>query len=120
MSRTAAFAEVSVEDVRRALDEVRDPCSVATGEPLGLGEMGLVESLEIEGGEVTVAVRLTSPSCLMHGVFLDGIEAKVGALPGVRSVRTSFDAGLAWEPTMIRADVRRARAERLRRRMARR
>jgi metal-sulfur cluster biosynthetic enzyme len=118
MSAMRIAPRVCAGDVRRALDEVRDPCSVAAGEPLGLDEMGLVESVEIEGECVRVALRLTSPSCLMHGVFLDEIERKVGVLAGVGAVETSFDAGLDWDPTMIREDIRQARLRRLRERLA--
>jgi metal-sulfur cluster biosynthetic enzyme len=113
-SATRSAATVREGDVRRALDKVLDPCSVGAGDPMGLDAMGLVRAIAIDAdGNVTVDVRLTSGSCLMHGVFIDGAEEHVGSLPGVRSVALRFDAGVEWDPDMIREDIRVARMERL-------
>ena len=52
------------------LDEIEDPCSVASGTPMGLVEMGLVDSVNVSaGGLVEVNLRLTSPLCHMIGFF---------------------------------------------------
>lgn len=99
--------------IGRALDAVKDPCSVAAGTPLGLGEMGLIDNVEmgIEGA-VSVRVKLTSPSCVLLGYFKSEIQAHVGAVDGVTSVEVSFDAGLDWEPDMMSASVSVGRKER--------
>jgi metal-sulfur cluster biosynthetic enzyme len=107
-----------IEEIRRRLDEVRDPCSVGAGSPMGLDEMGLVKGIAVDAGRVTVSIRLTSPSCLMHGYFIDGIKEHVRAVNGVESVEVRFDAGMEWEPGMIREDIRRARERRFRERVA--
>ena len=92
----------SVEEIRRALDTIGDPCSVATGTPMGLDEMGLVEDVRLDAdGNVAIALRLTSPCCMNVGYF--GVEARsrVGRLEGVRSVEVTTDVGLAWTPDLI-------------------
>lgn len=91
-----------VAEIRRQLDTIGDPCSVAQGSSMGLDEMGLVEDVEVDAdGNVTVRLRLTSPTCTMVGYF--GVEAKrlVGALPGVRNVEVRADLGLDWTPDMM-------------------
>jgi hypothetical protein len=35
-----------VAEIRRVLDGIGDPCSVGNGIPMGIEEMGLVESVE--------------------------------------------------------------------------
>ena len=106
------------ERVRATLDEVHDPCSVGAGFPLGLDEMGLVKDVTVDCGRVVVDLRLTSPSCYLHSYFIDEIRKHVEPLDGVASVRVVFDAGLEWEPGLMSADVRRRRAQLLRRRTA--
>ncbi len=105
----AATSEI-VAEVRRALDTIGDPCSVAQGVPMGLDEMGLVEKVELRpGGHVEIRFRLTSPSCMMGGYFKAEAEKAVGAIPGVSSVGVSSDLGLDWHPEMMSAGARRRR-----------
>jgi metal-sulfur cluster biosynthetic enzyme len=98
--------------VRELADEIKDPCSLATALPLGLDEMGLVERVDVgPDGDVAIAIRLTSPSCVMMGHFREELERRVDSVPGVRRVEVSFDRGLDWEPSHMSKDVQRRRAE---------
>lgn len=102
--------------VRAALDEIKDPCSVASGTPLGLDEMGLVDSVSMsESGVVDIRLRLTSPFCHMIGFFKVEAERRVSALAGVTGVRLDGDNGLDWSPTMISAEGQAKRAVLLKR-----
>lgn len=103
------------EQVRRELDTIGDPCSVAHGTPMGLDEMGLVEDVAIDpDGNVRVRLRLTSPTCTMVGYF--GVEARsrIGRLPGVRSVEVTTDLGLDWTTEHMSEQARARRRELLR------
>lgn len=92
----------TVAEIHRVLDGIVDPCSVSHGVPMGIDEMGLVRSVDIdEDGNVVVDMRLTSPCCLMVGHFTMETKARVGALPGVRTVELRHDAGMDWTPSMI-------------------
>lgn len=98
------------EIIRETLDEIKDPCSLATGQPLGLSEMGLVKDVAISAaGDVTIALRLTSPFCHMIGFFKIEVVRLVSAIPGVHSVSMTADNGLDWSPRDIhpRAAARR-------------
>ena len=58
------------EQIVAALDQIKDPCSVATGLPMGLAEMGLIKAVRIsEAGEVDIDLRLTAPFCHMINFF---------------------------------------------------
>lgn len=105
-------------EVFRRLDEIQDPCSVASSTPMGLAEMGLVGAVRISpDGDVEIDLRLTSPFCHMIGFMKTEAMAKVGALEGVRSVEVTGDAGLDWSPELISPEAQRRRRERLQRRM---
>ena len=90
------------EQVRRAMQGIHDPCSVAAGTPIDLADMGLISSLVIdESGQVSIGVRLTSPTCVMMGFFTDEITRAVEQLDGVVSVTVSFDNGMNWDPQLM-------------------
>lgn len=101
-------------DVRRLLDEIHDPCSVATSVPMGLSEMGLVKSVEVSpAGRVEVELRLTSPFCEMVPYMKTEAERKVGELPGVTEVSVRHDGGLDWDHDMIAPQAQARRRQRL-------
>lgn len=110
---TGAPAPASRQLVMDRLEQISDPCSVASGDALGLRSMGLIDSVDVDSsGVVTVDLRLTAPSCLMIGYFVTEIEARVSALPGVSGVIVKHDVGDRWEPEMMAPEVierRRAR-----------
>jgi metal-sulfur cluster biosynthetic enzyme len=112
---TAALTEVEIErleqKIRELADEIKDPCSLATATPLGLDEMGLVERVQIgDTGDVAIAIRLTSPLCVMVGYFRTELRRRVLTLPAVRQVEVTFDRGLDWHPSHMSRDVLRRRA----------
>lgn len=106
-----AAREALVPAIRTAMDAIKDPCSVASGVPLGLDEMGLIDTIDVtEDGSVTVSLRLTAPFCHMIGFFKTEAIAGVSALDGVTSVVLNADNGLDWSPDRM-SDAARARRE---------
>ena len=96
------------------LDEIKDPCSVASGVPMGLAELGLIDTIDISAdGEVSIRLRLTSPFCHMIGFFKTEVQRRVAALPGITSVSFSADNGLDWSPDRIAPAAQARRAEQL-------
>jgi metal-sulfur cluster biosynthetic enzyme len=108
---------VTPEAVRERLATVVDPCSAAVGTDLDIVEMGLVESVEVAEGHVTVSMRLTSPGCLMLEYFNREVDEAVGELDGVDSLTLETDAGFRWHRGMM-ADSAREKRDRRRRELA--
>lgn len=100
--------------VRDRLREVVDPCSAARGIGNDVVEMGLVRDVDVDDGDVTVALRLTTPACMMVAEFQRQIDERVGSLPGVSSVELETDAGIEWTPEMMSDEARERRREYLR------
>ena len=110
---TVPHAELR-ERLLRRLDEVKDPCSVTAGNPMGLAEMGLVRSVDIsDAGRVTVVLRLTSPFCEMIGFFTSQVTEKTADLDGVRTVTVQTDSGFDWSPDDMAPHLQRQREQRL-------
>jgi metal-sulfur cluster biosynthetic enzyme len=97
--------------VRQALENVVDPCSIATGVPISLADMGLIKELRWLDGDVQLVLQLTSPICWQAANILSAVERTVKSVPGVRTVRCTLDPAGEWMPSMMSAGAR----ERLRR-----
>jgi metal-sulfur cluster biosynthetic enzyme len=108
---TQVSDEALAQRVRESLVDIIDPCSAAHARPMGLVEMGLIESVRADGDELTVRLRLTSPSCMMVGYLTSEIRRAAMGVPGVSTVRVKCDTGLDWDEEMIdrEAVVRRHR-----------
>lgn len=105
--------------VLAALDEIKDPCSVAAGVPAGLHEFGLVREVTISGGDGTVHVdvtlALTEPACLMGALFLRDARQRVQQLAEVDTVTVRLDPTFRWSEQSQSAGYR-ARLARFRER----
>jgi FeS assembly SUF system protein len=63
--------------------------------PVNIYELGLIYGVDVqETGDVTVRMTLTSPACPVAGSLPGEVQAKVGAIPGVKSAKVE----LVWDP----------------------
>ncbi|MDR3470676.1 MAG: iron-sulfur cluster assembly protein [Devosia sp.] len=105
---------ISEDRVTEALRTVVDPCSIATGVPVNLVDMGIVRGIKIDGSQVEVQLRFTSPICWQAANILTAIEVAVMAIDGVEQVRCDTRSGAwEWKPEMM-APSAQARLRRLR------
>jgi metal-sulfur cluster biosynthetic enzyme len=96
------------------LDEIKDPCSVANGTPMGLVEMGLIDSIRIsDHGQVEINLRLTSPFCHMIGFFKVEATRRLKCIAGISGVIMNADMGLDWSSDRISPAAQVRRMERL-------
>jgi metal-sulfur cluster biosynthetic enzyme len=107
MSGSAGPAAVTLADVRDALAGVVDPCSIATGVPLTLAEMGMVTDIAVDGGRVAVTLVLTSPVCWQAGNIIQAVEAAISRVPRVTAVRCTIDHDAGWLPGQMDPRARR-------------
>ena len=91
----------SVEDVEEALSNVIDP-------ELGLDfvELGLIYGIEIEGGDVHVTFRLTTPGCPIGPQVTEQIDEFVSELPDVTSVLSTMTFTPPWSPDRMSEDAK--------------
>jgi metal-sulfur cluster biosynthetic enzyme len=100
---------LTVEDVREALDRVKDPCMQAAGLDLSILDLGLVYGVEVhEGGSVRVDLTLTELGCIFtHRVF-GAVYDAVEALPGVKEVEVVPRWSPVWTPERLNQKATRA------------
>jgi metal-sulfur cluster biosynthetic enzyme len=96
------MASATRDLVEAAIALVDDPCSLAANAPLNVFELGLVRDWTVdEDGDVHVVVSPTSPSCVLIGSIVTGIEQRVADVPGVRSVTVDIDTETFWTPALM-------------------
>jgi len=87
------------EQIRAALEQVCDPCSIAAHAPLSIIDMGLIQGWLVDGrGNLVVRMCLTSPSCTMSPNMVKAAEELLSAIPGLTSARVEVDAKAFWTP----------------------
>jgi len=84
--RTKTVAE---PDVLSALSQVRDPDLNKD-----IVSLGFVKNLRIDGGDVRFTVELTTPACPVKEELKAQCEARVSAIPGVKSVAVEMTANV--------------------------
>jgi FeS assembly SUF system protein len=63
--------------------------------PVNIYEMGLVYDIDVAvSGDVVLRMTLTSPACPVAGSLPPEVQAKVAAVPGVKSAKVE----LVWDP----------------------
>ncbi|MEV8517208.1 iron-sulfur cluster assembly protein [Dactylosporangium sp. NPDC051484] len=95
-------------DVEAALRRIVDPCSIATGVPIDLVDMGLVLGAERTGARAVVRLQLTSNVCMQIGIIEAKIHEEVGAIAGVDEVVVDVDYRAEWLPSMVAPAAQRA------------
>lgn len=94
---TSTPVEATVEELYNALRNVYDP-------ELGINvvDLGLIYSLTIDDGEVTVLMTLTTPGCPLHETMAEAVEAAIwGAAPGIQTVNVELVWSPPWNPDMM-------------------
>jgi metal-sulfur cluster biosynthetic enzyme len=105
-------------EIARILNAIIDPCSVAAEVPIGIVEMGIVESVHVEGQAVSITLLPTFPGCLYTAVFSEEITRKLSELdwPGEITIDLQGKGSIWDEDRMSPAARERLRAVRAERR----
>jgi metal-sulfur cluster biosynthetic enzyme len=73
-------------DAQTALNAIVDPCSRGANLPVGIVDMGLVETLDVTGGHVHIRLMPTYPGCLFIGFFEVEATNRLKQLPWCEDV----------------------------------
>ena len=101
-----SVADDRVDAVNAVLNAIVDPCSAASATPIGLVDMGIIESVRVQGGDVRVGLLPTFAGCLFVGMFRLGIEEGVQALDWCDSVEVEIvHAPTYWDESRMSEDA---------------
>lgn len=108
-------ASIAPEQLRQALiaeiNQIIDPCSIATALPAGLVDMGLLRDLHIEpltegGTRVEVKLCVTHAFCMMPAIFVHEVEKRLRAIPAITSFEVTLDGTTLWSEDLMSPEYR--------------
>lgn len=104
--------------IEERLDAVLDPCSTFTEKPQSIVDLGLVDGIAIDDGDVTVELLPTNQLCMYVPHMTEDIETRVGDVPEVDTVTVETVATKVWTRDRMTDEARAERAEHFRERVA--
>lgn len=105
-------------DVWERLDEVLDPCSTFTERPQSVVDLGLIDGIAVDGGDVTVRLLPTNQLCTYVPHMTEDIKRRVGTLPAVDSVTVEQVTDTIWTQDRMTEEAYRERQEYFEQRVA--
>ncbi len=101
------MASPDTDQIRAALARVNDP---EIKRPIT--DLGMVDDVRVEGGEVTVRVLLTVAGCPMKDTITRDVTKEVGALPGVSGVHVDLGVMTQEQRAGLQEQLRGGQAQR--------
>lgn len=106
--------------VRKRLNAIQDPCSLAQGFGVGLDDMGLVNDVTVsahgeDGYDVEVRLRTTAPGCLSVPFFEQAARRAIDEFGCFHSCSITWESPADWTPEAMSPEVRARLAGRRRR-----
>jgi ATP-binding protein involved in chromosome partitioning len=99
------------EEIVERLDDVLDPCSCMTDNPVSIVELGLVNDIERENGSVSIELLPTTPMCMYMAQIIDEAEAEVSKIDDIDSVDVSQNVEDMWRPERMDDELQQAKKE---------
>ena len=91
------------QQVRARIAAIPEPCAIAFGAPTTLGDMGLIETIDVSDGHATVTLCLTDSACVHFNAMQRYIADALADLPGVRGVIVRQSLTTLWSPDRMTA-----------------
>ncbi len=92
MSSPILNEQMILEALRQVIDPELD-CNIV--------DLGLVYSVNLEAGKITVKMTLTTPGCPMHESIAWGVKNALLSLEGVQDAQVEVVWDPPWHPSMM-------------------
>lgn len=98
-------------EVIERLNDVLDPCSCMTDNPVSIVELGLVNDIHREGTEITIELLPTTPMCMYMTQIIDEAKTEVSKIHGIEHVEIRQNVEDLWRPERMDDDLRQKKEE---------
>ena len=92
-----------VARIRERVAAIPEPCAIAMGRKMTLGEMGLIEDVVVTGGHATITLCLTDTACVHFRAMQDYIRDVLHDLPELTGVTVNQTLTELWTPDRMAA-----------------
>jgi metal-sulfur cluster biosynthetic enzyme len=112
------FDDERKNQVKTQLEEVLDPCSCMSEHPINIVDLGLIESIAVDGRDVEITLLLTSQRCTYFLDINDEIRERVESLDQIDTCEVHQDTSeKIWTNDRMSDEQRKARRKRFHERM---
>jgi metal-sulfur cluster biosynthetic enzyme len=94
----------SVGQIRERIAQIPEPCALAMRKTTTIGQMGLIEAVELAGGHVRITLCLTDAACVHFGAMQRYIADVLSELPDITEVTVQQTTSALWTPDRMQAD----------------
>lgn len=99
------------EEIMERLETVLDPCSTFTERPQSILDLGLVETVTIDGRDVTVHLLPTNQLCMYIPHMMEDIENRIRGVSAVESISVEVVNDKVWTQDRMTREAKREREE---------
>jgi metal-sulfur cluster biosynthetic enzyme len=97
-------------DIYNELEQVLDPCSTFTDNPVSIVDLGLVEDVEVDGRKARIELLPTNQMCMYMMNMSDEIQDRLSDHPELNDIAVEQETEKIWTPARM-ADEERKRRE---------
>lgn len=101
LSTTSQPSAITEDQVKAVLRRVKDPEL-----NLNIVDLGLIYTIQVDGGKVVVDMSLTSPGCPSGPEIMTSVEQQLRATPGVEEVAVNLVWDPMWSPDRIEPRIK--------------
>lgn len=97
-SKAAAGGVTIEEQIRERVSAIPEPCAIAMGKAMTIGDMGLVEDIAFDDGHARITLCLTDAACVHFQSMQRFIADVLIDLSEVRTVEVVQTLSELWTP----------------------
>lgn len=97
--------------IHAELEQVLDPCSTFTDNPVNIVDLGLVEEVTVEDGIAEIRLLPTNQMCMYMMNMSDEIQDRLGEFDDLNEIRVTQENGKLWTPVRMSDEARQERKQ---------
>jgi len=97
--------------IHAELEQVLDPCSTFTDNPVNIVDLGLVEEVTVEDGVATIRLLPTNQMCMYMMNMSDEIQERLAEFDELEDVQVTQENGKLWTPVRMSDEARQERRQ---------
>ncbi len=102
-ARSSARGVTPAEQIRARIADIPEPCALSMRKTTTIGQMGLIESVDLTNGHATITLCLTDTACVHFASMQAFIADVLCDMPEVTSVAVVQTTTELWTPDRMAA-----------------
>jgi len=97
--------------IHAELEQILDPCSTFTDNPVNIVDLGLVDEVTVEDGVAEIRLLPTNQMCMYMMNMSDEIQERLGEFDDLEDIGVTQENGKLWTPVRMSDEARQERQQ---------